>query len=198
MDTQGAQRHRHQQRVRAGGGAMFRRHREHGSWRLTADGLDHDAALAVLRKRRSSVGAWPACRVGSGGSIALNAPGRNQAAKFRGRLDVVPDPHGGGSALVVSGVMLETMNGIMLAPLFGCVTLVMLAIFLLGALTVTIPPLVIGLGATPLMGALTVFFVRGRGRAYDLDAHRLYRDLHKLLEPLHPEPLGDSRRLEGP
>lgn len=99
---------------------------------------------------------------------------------------------------MVSGVMLETMNGVMLAPLFGFVTLMGLAIFLLGALTVTIPPLVIGLVSTPLMGTLTVLFVRGRGRAYDLDAHRLYRDLHKLLAPLHPEPLEDSRRLAGP
>ncbi|EST18879.1 hypothetical protein [Streptomyces roseochromogenus] len=196
MDTQGAHGHRHRQRGRAGGGPKFRRRREHGSWRLTADGLEHEAALVVLRKRRPSVGAWPACRVGSGGSIALNAPGRNQSAKFRGRLDVVPDPDGGGGALVVSGAMLETMNGIMLAPLFGFVTLVTLGIFLLGALTVTIPPLVIGLVATPLMAALTVFFARGRGRAYDLDADRLYRDLHKLLAPMRPEPLGDSRRLD--
>ncbi|MER6075821.1 hypothetical protein ABT187_45155 [Streptomyces sp. NPDC001817] len=76
------------------------------------------------------------------------------------------------------------MDGILLASLFGFVTLVTLGIFLPGALTVTIPPLVIGLVATPVMGALTVFFACGRGRAYDLDAHRLYRDLYKLLAPL--------------
>ncbi|MER6571555.1 hypothetical protein ABT288_36610 [Streptomyces sp. NPDC001093] len=72
--------------------------------------------------------------------------------------------------------MLETVNGIMIAPLFGFVAPVTLGIFLLGA--------------------LTVFFARGRGRAYELDAHRLHRDLHELLAPLRPEPLEGSRRLD--
>ncbi|WP_369393369.1 hypothetical protein AB5J72_41840 [Streptomyces sp. CG1] len=193
MDTQRA-RHRHQER--ADGGPAFRRRREQGSWRLTADGLDHDTALALLHERRPSVGAWPGCRVGRNGSIALNVPGRNQNAKFRGRLHQMSDPDGGGdSVLLVSGVMLETMSGIMLPALFGFVTLLMLGIFVAGALTVTIAPLVIGLVAAPLMGAMAVSFWRGRGRAYDLDTHRLYRDLHKLLEPLRPEPRGESPHL---
>ncbi|MGD3112617.1 hypothetical protein [Streptomyces sp. YGL11-2] len=193
MDAQQARGHRHQKR--ADNGPIFKRRRQHGSWRLAADGLDFDTALAVLHKRRPSVGAWPGCRVGRGGSIALNVPGRDQDAKFRGRLHQVPDPDGGNDALLVSGVMMATMNGIMVPLIFGFATLLMLGIFVLGALTVTIPPLVIGLVAAPLMGTMAVHFRRNRGQAYDLDAHRLYRDLHTLLAPLRPEPLGESPQL---
>lgn len=195
MDAQQARGHRH--RERADGGPIFIRRREHVRWRLTADGLDHETALAVLRKRRPSVGAWPGCRVGSGGSIALNVPSRYQNAKFRGRLHQAPDPEEGSGALLVSGVMLETISGILLPPLLGFVALLMLGIFVLGALTVTIAPLIIGLVATPLMGMMAVSSERGRGRAYDLDAHRLFRDLHTLLEQLRPEPLGVSEEPES-
>ncbi len=193
MDTQQAHGHRHQQP--ADNGPMFKRRREHGSWRLTADGLDHDAALAVLHQRRPSIGAWPGCRVGSNGSIALNVPGRSQNAKFRGRLHQDPHPHGTGHTLLVSGVMMETMSGIMLPLLFGFVTLLMLGIFVVGALTAVIPPLIIGLLAAPVMGFMAVYFRRGRGQGYDHDSRRLYSDLHKLLSPLHPEPLADSHDL---
>ncbi len=193
MDTQHAHSHRHQEQ--AGGGPVFRRRREHGSWRLTAEGLDHEAALALLQARRPSVGAWPGCRVGSGGSIALNVPSRNQNAKFRGRLHQVPDPDGGGDMLVVSGVMLETVSGIVTPMIFGFATLLTCGIFVLGALTVAIPPLIIGLLAAPLMGTMAVYFWRSRGRAYELDTHQLYDRLHALLALLHPEPLGDSPRL---
>ena len=193
MDTQESRGHEH--RERTDGGPMFRRRRERGSWKLTADGLDHDTALAVLHKRRPSVGAWPGCRVGHDGSIALNIPSRSQDAKFRGRLHQSPDPDGDGDALLVSGVMLETVSAIMVPLLFGFVTLVLLCIFILGALTATIPPLIIGLVAAPITGTMAVFFRRNRGQAYNLDVRRLYRDLHKLLEPLDPEPLGKSPRL---
>lgn len=195
MDAQQARGHRHRQR--ADGGPMFIRRREHVRWRLTADGLDYETALAVLHKRRPAVGAWPGCRVGSGGSIVLNVPGGNQNAKFRGRLRQAPEPDEGSGALLVSGVILETMSGILVPPLLGFVALLMLGTFVLGALTVTIPPLVIGLVATPLMGTMAVSFERGRGRAYNGDAHRLYRDLDTLLEPLRPEPLGVSEESES-
>ncbi|MER6386395.1 hypothetical protein [Streptomyces sp. NPDC001250] len=185
----------HRRRERSNGDARFKRRREHGSWRLAADGLDHDTALAVLHERRPSVGAWPGCRVGSDGSIALNVPSRNQNAKFRGRLHQVPDPDRNDGVLLVSGVMLETMSAVMLPLSFGFVTLLMLGILIAGALTLTIAPLVIGLVGAPLMGAMAVGFRHTRGQAYDLDAQRLYRNLHTLLEPLRPEPLGESPQL---
>ncbi len=91
--------------------------------------------------------------------------------------------------------MLETVSGIVLPLLFGLVTLLMLGILVAGALTATVAPLVIGLVSAPLMGTMAVFFRRGRGRAYDLDVDRLHHDLHTLLAPLRPQPLGESPQL---
>lgn len=183
-----------QRREDQAGGSVLRR-RERGSWRLAAAGLDHDTALAALHERVPSVGPWPRCRVGHDGSIKLNVPGRNQNAKFRGRLHHERGTHGGSAEPVVSGVVLETLSGIMVPLIFGLAALLMLGVFVAGALTGTVPPLVIGVVAAPLLGTMAVLFRRGRARAYDHDARRLYRDLGTLLAPLHPEPVGGSRLL---
>lgn len=181
----GEQAHRHARRVAV---PMFRRYREQVGWRLGAEGLDRGAALEVLKWRRRAVRPWPGAWAGRGGAIALNVPGNSQNAKFRGRLR--QDASGG---LLVSGVVVETVGAIMLPPVCGVVTLLTLGFLVGGALTVTVPPLVIGLVATPVVAVLAVVCHRSRAQGYDADASVLLGYLDTLLAPLSPQPL---RRLE--
>jgi hypothetical protein len=172
---------------------VFKRCRVRGSWRLTAEGLDRDSALAVLRKRRSLVRPWPGCRVGRHGTIALIVPGRNANAKFRGRLQ-----EDDGGALVVSGVTVETVSAFVLPQMMAFAALLMLGVVVAGALTVTAPPLIIGLVAAPVLGTLSVLLARSRGAGYDVHAGRLHRDLETLLAPLDPQPVDQpSQRHRG-
>lgn len=182
MDTHAA--HTHGRKRPATPAPVFKRCRVRESWQLTVEGLDRDSALAVLRKRRSLVRPWPGCRVGRRGTIALVVPGRNASAKFRGRLREED-----GGALVVSGVMVETVSAFVLPQIMAFAALLALGILVAGALTVTVPPLIIGLVAAPALGTLSVLLARGRGVGYDIHAGRLHRDLATLLAPLDPQPV---------
>ncbi len=173
---------------------LLRRRCEHGRWRLEpAAGIGFEEAVEDMRSRRKSRTTGSAGRVRPNGVVVLYVPSRYQSSTFHGRLQQRAD-----GGLEFTGVMKETLSAALMPLIYGFVTLLMLALIALGALTDVWPPLVIGVVAAPIMGTLTVSFHRNRGRDYAMYSRRLYGNLAGLLAPLNPQPLGsDSPELDG-